>query len=106
MSIQYPYTLQKLNVQNSTQDDNGDFVPGTSNWVAVGRCRNEDAKQRKVQKEDGSQYVATHLIQCPAGTSPIMAGQKIKVLDSGGITRLEGEVLYSSKDRFHTRIWV
>lgn len=104
--MQYPYTLQKLNAALSTQDENGNFQTSASAWVSIGSCRNEDGRQRKFSKEDGSYLQANHLIQCPAGILPLKAGERIRVLETDGTIRLEGEVVYASKDRFHTRLWL
>lgn len=106
MSIQYPYTLQKIVVSDSTQDANGDFSVSSPAWQTLGFCRNEDGRQQKFSKDDGSYLSASHLIQCPAGTLALKAGEQIRVIEKDGTLRLQGEVLYSSKDRFHTRIWV
>ncbi|RYU93813.1 hypothetical protein [Emticicia agri] len=106
MSIQYPYIVERLNVGLATQDENGNFQSNSSTWVAIGACRNENGRQQKFSKEDGSYLQATHLIQCPAGTLPLQAGTRIRVLESDGTLRVEGEVIYATKDRFHTRIWL
>ncbi len=106
MSVQYPYILQKLSVPPAMQDANGNFHSGGSSWITLGACRNEDGRQQKFSREDGSYLQASHLIQCPAGTLPLKAGERIKVLEKDGTLRLEGEVIYASKDRFHTRIWL
>ena len=106
MSIQYPYTLQKATLPLSTQDGDGNWMPGTTAWITVCDCRNEDGRQQKFSKEDGSYLIASHLIQCPAGTLAIKAGEKVRVIEKDNTIRIEGEVLHSSKDRFHTRIWV
>lgn len=106
MSIQYPYTLQKLSVAPSTQDANGDFSSSVSGWTTICACRNEDGRQQKFSKDDGSYLTASHLIYCPGGTFALNAGEKVRVIEQDGTVRLQGQVLYSSKDRFHTRIWV
>lgn len=90
----------------SAQDANGDFQTLSPSWINVGKCRNESGRQQKFSKEDGSYLRANHLIQCPAGTLPLKAGERIKVLEKDGTLRLEGEVIYATKDRFHTRIWL
>jgi len=106
MSIQYPYMLQKLTVSPSSQDANGDYTPQTESWVNVCACRNEDGKQRKFNIEADVHLIASHLIQCPQGTLALNAGEQVKVIENDGTERLKGAVIYASKDRFHTRIWV
>ncbi|MBA4852075.1 hypothetical protein [Emticicia sp. BO119] len=106
MSVQYPYTLQKLVVPASTQDAQGNFIAGVSEWVDVSPCRNEDGSQKKYPKDDGSYLSATHLIQCPMGVLALAAGEQIRVIETGGLVRLKGEVVYCDKGKFHTRIWV
>lgn len=106
MSVQYPYTLQKLVVPASTQDAQGNFVSGMSEWVDVCSCRNEDGSQKKYPREDGSYFQATHLIQCPMSVLAIPAGVKVRVIETGNVVRLVGQVVYSSKEKFHTRVWV
>jgi hypothetical protein len=106
MSIQYPYILQKLNVPPSVQDAEGNFQTSAPAWITLGACRNEDGRQQKFSREDGSYLQANHLIQCPAGTLPLKAGERIRVSEKDGTVRLEGDVIYATKDRFHTRIWL
>lgn len=106
MSIQYPYTLQRLNVVPSTQDEHGNFQASAPAWAVLGPCRNEDGRQQQFSLEDGTYLRASHLIQCPAGTLPLKAGERIKVCEKDGTVRLEGDVIFATKDRFHTRIWL
>lgn len=103
---QYPYNLQKLQIVESHQDGDGDFVAESSSWVDVCKCRNEDGKQRKITIADDTFSEANHLIQCPKGVSALKFGDKVKVIGLSNEVRLEGSVLYSTKDLLHTRIWL
>ena len=106
MSIQYPYLLHRLHAPVAIQDANGNFVTDEPGWIVVSHCRNEAGRQRKFSKEDGTYLQATHLIHCPVGIAPLQAGERVRVLEEDGTIRLEGEVIFASKDRFHTRLWL
>lgn len=108
MVAQYPYLLQRLAISAvSSQDSSGDFVnSGSQSWIDVCKCRDEDGRQKKISKSDGTFFISTHLIQCPFGVEPIAANQQIRVIDSNETVRLTGQVLYSEKGQLHTRIWV
>lgn len=106
MVRQYPYTLQVLQTIEAHQNGSGDFVAESTSWVDVCKCRNEDGKQRKISVSDGTFSVANHLIQCPKGVEAMNFGDKVKVIGENSEVRVEGSVIYSSKEQLHTRIWV
>lgn len=106
MVKQYPYTLQKLQTTPSHQDDDGNFVAESTLWVDLCKCRNEDGKQRKITVADDTFSVANHMIQCPKGVEALNFNDQIKVIGENSEVRVQGSVLYSSKDQLHTRIWV
>jgi len=103
---QYPYSLKKLQIVESHQDGDGNFVAESSSWINVCNCRNEDGKQRRITVSDDTFSIANHLIQCPKGVLALEFGDKVKVIGIDNEVRLEGSVLYSTKDLLHTRIWL
>lgn len=107
MSMQYPYRLEKFIVNESWQDENGDFIPEQSKWEFVCKCRDEAGNGKQIQGTDGTIYTYSSLIQCPKGVGLIDTGTKVRVKDiMNNVRVLEAPVIYSRKDQLHTRIWV
>lgn len=104
--VQYPYILQTLQQTDAVQDENGNWTPGGEEWVTHSKCRDESGSGRQVRGEDGSAIVVNFLVQCPLGTPAVPANTSIRVVDESENVRATGKVLYSRKDRLHTRIWV
>lgn len=105
MVKQYPYKLQKLKQSGPTLNGQGAFVDGGVEWEDVCNCRDENSNGRPITF-DGKSHNYSFLVQCPKGTEAIVSGSKIRVINQQGNVRLEGQVIHSSKDQLHTRIWV
>ncbi|MFB5946122.1 hypothetical protein [Albibacterium profundi] len=102
---QYPYILQISIINPSTKDENGNWSEETESWVNLCRCRDEAGKGKKVTDSDNTIHEYTFLIQKPEGVEPIKKGTKVRVME-GNVKRAEGTVIYSRKDKFHSRTWV
>lgn len=103
---QYPYTLQVLVQTPAYQDENGNWIPGTEQWVEHSKCRDEAGKGNKIIGEDGNEYDYSFLVQMPKGTAKLNSGNQIKVLTKNLVQRATGTIIYSRKDQLHTRAWV
>lgn len=106
MSYLYPYRLQKLKTEVSSQDSIGDFSEQSEVWVNVCDCRNENSKQRSFQLTDSKYLIASHLLQCPKGTKKLSDGDIVRVLNADSTVRLKGQVIYSEEMRLHTQVWL
>lgn len=103
--FQYPYILQICVISPSIQDENGNYTGGAEAWVNLCRCRDEAGKGKAVTDSDNVKHEYTLLIQKPVNVEPISNGTKVRVVD-GSTTRAEGSVIYSRKDKFHSRTWI
>lgn len=102
---QYPYTLEVLYLTGGGKDVNGNPIPPIENWVALTRCRDEDGKSKVITTPDGVQHQFAFLVQMPQGVEPLKSGAKVRVKEGNEI-RAIGDVIYSRKDQFHSRLWV
>jgi len=105
LKSQYPYSLQILPKSDILKDKNGNFIPGTSDWEEVCKCRDEHGRNYKIETPDGIGYVATFVVFAPKGTEPLSRGTTIRVMD-GDTLRITGKVIISRKEQFNTRLWV
>lgn len=105
MVKQYPYRLQRLTQTGPTTNPNGAYVGGSETWVDLCKCRDENSNGRPVTV-DGIQYAYNFLVQCPKGTNKLNSGEVVRVIDAENNVRVKGQVVHSSKDQLHTRIWV
>lgn len=104
---QYPYILKALIHKEATRDEEtGDWIPATSDWVEIGKCRDEiNGSGRKVTTEDGETYEYSWMVYAPKNTRRLEKGTPIQVVD-GCYVRAEKEVLRFSQDQLHCRIWL
>lgn len=104
---QYPYTLKVFQETESVFDQNtGDYVPGTAEWVEWGKCRDEiNGSGARVTTQDGENYVFSAVIYAPLGTPKINAGAQIEVWD-GEEKRMSGNAVRFGKGQLNVRIWV
>lgn len=107
MVVQYPYTLYAKNAPESYQNDDGDWVIGESEFIEIGKCRDEvNGSGALVTSQDGQKHHYSWLIYAPLKFPKLSPGTEIKVLDDSNDERMTGKVLRCSKDQFHVRIWV
>ncbi len=105
MVVQYPYTLEVLNLIDGGQDAEGNILKPTEEWVKVCNCRDEAGNGKKITLTDNSIHEFAFLVQMPKGTTAIEPGRTIRVLDGLNV-RCTGKVVYSRKDQLHSRLWV
>lgn len=110
MITQYPHYLYTDTLPTtSTQDANGNWIPGTVVATLLSRCREEtDPSAREIQAADGKFYAYSSVIHLPKGTAVITEGTEIYVKDSAAATRerIRGQVLKFDSGQLHCRIWV
>lgn len=84
----------------------GNWIPGTSEWVDYGKCRDEiNGGGAKITTTDGENYTYSAVIYTPTTTKSIGNGVKVQVWD-GDLKRMEGNVVRFGKEQMHSRIWV
>lgn len=107
MVIQYPYILKIFQETESVFDQNtGDWIPGTAEWVELGNCRDEiNGSGARVTTPDGENYVYSAVIYTPLSTPSIGNGAKVEVWD-GDEKRMSGNVVRFGKGQLNSRIWV
>jgi len=124
MLEQYNHHLYVLVCTPGTTAENGDYVPGTSEWTYWGKCREEtNGKGEAIVTTDQKSYVFSSLVQLPVGTPRVAEGMRIAVsdtvLETGGMTRqgisdleksgtvrLSGSCAKFDSGRLHCRMWV
>ena len=124
MFNQYYQHLYVLLCAPGTTADNGDYIPGRSEWVYWGCCREEtNGRGQVIKTTDQEAYKFSSLVQMPAGMPRIPEGTRIAVsdmeLNTGGLTnqvlsdlqktgtvRLSGSCHKFDSGRLHCRMWV
>lgn len=107
MVRQYPYTLKVFQESESAFDQNtGDWIPGTAEWVEIGNCRDEiNGSGARVTSQDGENYVYSAVIYAPLSTETINNGAKVEVWN-GTEKRMSGNVVRFGRGQLNVRIWV
>ncbi|QNS40190.1 hypothetical protein H0S70_07190 [Chryseobacterium manosquense] len=105
--IQYPYRLKICKETEAVFDQNtGDWIPGTAEWVDIGQCRDEiNGSGARVTTQDGENYVYSAVIYAPLSTPFIGNGSKVEVWD-GDFKRMSGNVVRFGRGQLNVRIWV
>ena len=110
MITQYPHYLYTDTLSTtSTQDANGNWIPGTPVVTLLSRCREEaEPRAREIQAADGKFYAYSSIIQLPKGTPVIAEGIEVyvKTLSTDTRVRIRGQVLKFDIGQLHSRIWV
>ena len=107
--VQYPHYLFALETTDDHRDEDGNWIPGTTEMVFIGKCREEtNGKGSQIQLAGGTFHVYSSLIQLPKGTRKIAEGTKIAVTDdqNGEDVRIEGDVLKFDPGQLHSRLWL
>lgn len=108
MVAQFPYTLWVFKQTESTYNpDNGEWSGGSEEWVNVSKCRDEDnGGAKSIVTEDSEVYVFNAVIYLPKNCPKVAMGEKIKVIDAEGNTRIEGNNKLHKKEQLHSRLWL
>lgn len=105
--FQYPYDLEKLSKEDAVFDEEtGSWTEGKKEWKFISKCRDENNTGGKTITTDGEVYVYGALIQMPKGDKDIKEGEKIRVIDSSGNTRLKADVKLFVSRQLHSQLWV
>ena len=100
--IQYPHILTATIVSGSVQDDDGNWIPGTSESVEL-PCRAEpNGSGRFINLSDGSQYMFAWTVYFPKGTAPIPDGAEVSITSS---PEAKGNVRRFSQGQLNSRLW-
>ena len=104
MVKQYPYSLYILNIQDATQNENGDFIEGSQSWGLACTCRDEANTKSQTVLVDSVYYPYDSIIYTPK-SCPILKNETKIEVRQGGVVRLSGVVKRFSQDQLHSRIW-
>ena len=106
MVKQYPYNLYILNIQDATQNENGDFVEGSESWELACTCRDEANTKSQNVLVDSVYYPYDSIVYTPK-SCPILENEtKVEIRYQNGVVRLSGQVKRFSQDQLHSRIWL
>lgn len=106
---QYPHYLFAVETSESHQDEDGNWIPGSTTIVYKGKCREEtNGKGSQIQLAGGNFHIFSSLIQLPKGTGKINEGSEVIITDdaNGEDIRIKGKVLKFDKGQLHSRLWV
>lgn len=106
---QYPHFLFALETSETYRDDDGNWIPGSTQLGYVGKCREEtNGKGSQIQLAGGVFHTYSSLIQLPKGTRKISEGTKVVVANdqSGEDERIQGEVMKFDQGQLHSRLWL
>lgn len=122
---QYCHYLYVLHSAADTQDERGDIIPGASEWVAWGRCREEtNGAGQEVETSDMQTYRFSSLVQLPVSARYIQDGTPCLVssiplsdaaisdaatredLVKAGTIRIIGRCRKFDQGRLHCRLWL
>lgn len=106
---QYPhYLFIEAPVEESVQDENGDWSEETSSSVFVGMCREETNGRGNEVQVGGLFYKYSSLIQMPKDTQHIREGATVFIANdqSGLDVRIKGTVLKFDSGQLHSRLWL
>ena len=103
--IQYPHKLTATIVSGTTQDENGNWVPGTPTTRQMD-CRAEpNDKGRLLQLADGSQILYAWVVYMPKGTTSVPDGTQVEVFWGSELIG-RGTVKRFSQGQLNSRLWL
>jgi hypothetical protein len=111
MFDQYPHYLFVYVAADATQDENGNFIPGQSEWVLFSMCREEaNGSGSVVKTDDGQAITYKSKVFLPLGAGRLSVGDKIIVSETSsvdGFRRVDNlQVLRFDQMQLHSRLWV
>lgn len=106
MVVQYPHTIEVLKTPAGHENENGDWVPGTPEWVTVGKCRVEVAKQNAFKTGiDGVRIYYFATIYGPLPKWDLNEGATIRVTIRGMVKQLTIKMI-DIGSQMNNRLWV
>lgn len=88
------------------EDDNGDYHPGTSEFVGDIPCRNvPSGKAEEREFEDGVVRTYSSVVRLDTDCREFSIGERVKLFLLGGITR-EYDVKGFHRYQTHCKLWV
>lgn len=108
MVKQFPYTLMVFKKSEGAYNpDDGSFTPGTEEWLNYSKCRDEaNGGGNKIVTEDSEVYVYGAVVYLPKSCPKVATGELIRVIDTDGNIRLEGNNKLFKKEQLHARLWL
>lgn len=105
MVKQYPHRLVITTKSGSTQDGNGNWVPGTDTIIEKG-CRAEpNGRNATVKAADGTAIVFDYTVYLPLPIDTIVVGSKVDVY-SGGELLATNTVKRFTRGQLNARLWL
>lgn len=105
MVKQYPHTLKITTTAGSSQDGNGNWVPGSTSTVEK-PCRAEpNSRNAQVKAADGTAIVFDFTVYMPLPVDAIAVGSKVEVY-SGDELLSTNNVKRFTKGQLNARLWL
>lgn len=107
MVKQYPHTLTVTKVNETTRDENGDYLQADVGQTITSVCRAEAEKGSDgfIIGADGTTIKFSWIVYMPLGVSGMVVGSKVTV-DQDGETIVTDTVKRYSKGQLNVRIWL
>lgn len=85
-----PHRLQIKLVLEPSFDEDMNPVPGSENWIELGRCRCDDVSAEKKVSINGSLYDFKYKVVFSKSTKTVLSGTQVRCLNPDGSIRGEG----------------
>lgn len=120
MVEQYPHYLYVRHCEPETRnEENGDFITGSTRWTFHSRCREEtNGAGNVIWTADQRAYQFASLVQMPRGTTRIPEGSTVLVADreltaeeqeqepAPEAVRITADCRKFDKGQLHCRLWL
>ena len=108
MVTQYPHSLVVHVVNESVQDDNGNWSDQTDEWVIHSICRVEpNGKGSVINGQDGKAIVYADTVYMPLGTAKHpLCSEALLFTAVDGATKATGKVINFSNGQLNARLWL
>lgn len=105
MIRQYPHILKITTTSGSSQDGNGNWVPGSTSTVEK-ECRAEpNSRNAQVKTADSTAIVFDYTVYMPLPAEAISVGSKVEVY-SGDELLSTNSVKRFTKGQLNARLWL
>jgi hypothetical protein len=107
MIIKRPHILKyNLPGTDSTQNENGDWISGTTGGNVEISCRYEpNGSGKTIPSNDGNQVVYSGIVYLDKGAIPVIFGTPVEVFYSGR-SIFNGNAISFSNGQKNSRLWV
>lgn len=107
---QYPHFLYLKTVYPSTQNEEGNWLPQTEQWIFYSMCREQtNGKGSTVNSIDGKAIVFASVVHLPLKAFSLKEGIEVLVSNiesETGSIRIQKQMLKYDRGQLHDRIWL